>query len=712
MPNLNLPTFSTLNAENLKISVEADLQAGNDFLDALQNRTSKPSSADEALADIIKLETLDNQIERSWGLLSHLNSVMSSDAIREAHHAVLPLLSAYGTRQGQHQQLFACYQLLKNSHQFSDFSNARQRSIILAIQGFELSGVGLPDTEKQQFADINSQLSSLSAKFADNVLDATQAYKRILTKDELAAITETGLAMLTSAGDAYIEKQDIEKQDKDNTDNTAVIEKQKIDGKLYVATLDIPVYIAIMTHAENRQLRQEIYQAFCTRASNQAQVINTEKNHDNASIMADILSLRQQKTDLLSSPQQPLNSYADISLARKMADSPQQVFDFLYDLADRAKVPAKKDLAQLQQEAKDHPEYGIDDIAIWDTAFLAEKVRKQQFNLSQEALRPYFPVPKVLEGLFQIVHQLYDIHIKQKTVDVWHQDVLFYEIYDADVLIGAFYFDLYARTGKRGGAWMNGFQSKRETADNQQLPVAFMVCNFTPPQNDKPAQLTHDEVITLFHEFGHGLHHMLTKVTVPSVAGVNGVEWDAVELPSQFMEFWAWEAEGIALISQHIDTAKPLPQSMLDAMLSARYFQSGMMALRQLEFALFDLSIHAQSYDQQTPASADSIQQTLDKVRQDVALLIPPDYNRFQNAFSHIFAGGYAAGYYSYKWAELLASDAFDRFEEEGIFNKATGADFKRHVLEMGGSQPASENFKNFRKRPPQLDALLRHSGW
>lgn len=691
---LNLANFSQLTAQNLKASVLQDLAAGNALLDTLAKST--PTAASTALADITQLELVDNALERSWGLLSHLNSVMSSDDIREAHHAVLPELSAYGTRQGQHEQLFARYQQVQeNAEFFSALSVARQRSISLAIRSFKLSGVALPADKKARFADINSELSSLSAKFSDNVLDATQAYKRILTEAELAGITETGLNMLAAAGEAY---------QKDQPDED--VSAHKVNGTLYVATLDIPVYLAIMTHAQNRKLREEIYQAYCTRAS--AHAASDAKEFDNAANMVNILKLRQEKAALLE-----FKHYADVSLATKMAESPQKVFDFLNDLAKRAKAPAQKDLAQLTQEAAEH---GIAEIQPWDTAFLSEKVKNKHYNLSQEALRPYFQLPKVLAGLFDIVQKLYGIRISQKKADLWHEDVQFYEVYEHDKLIGGFYFDLYARTGKRGGAWMNGFQSKLQLthADDtlNQLPVAFMVCNFTPPTKtdtgNKPALLTHDEVITLFHEFGHGLHHLLTKVTVSGVAGVNGVEWDAVELPSQFMEFWAWEAAGIALISQHIDTGEALPQSMLDAMLAARHFQSGMMALRQLEFALFDLTLHTHT---QITGEQD-IQNILDKVRAEVALIIPPAYNRFQNGFSHIFAGGYAAGYYSYKWAELLASDAFDRFEAEGIFNTSTGADFKAHILEMGGSKPAAENFAAFRKREPQLAALLRHSGW
>lgn len=684
-PALTLPDFSATAPDTLQTAVETELVKLHALLDTFATET--PTIADDALADIVRLETMENALEHQWGLLSHLNAVMSNDDIRDAHHAVLPQLSEYGTRLGQHQQLFARFNLVKHdATAFNSLSQARQRSIELAIRSFELSGVGLDDDKKKTYADISSQLSKLSATFSDNVLDATQAYKRVLTTEEIAGITETGLAMLKANGEKYLA---------DNPDA-----KPSNDEPLYVATLDIPVYIAIMTHASHRPLREEIYKAYSTRAS------EVTPDYDNADNMAKILSLRAEKAALLG-----FNNFAELSIATKMADSPQEVFDFLNDLAKRAKAPAGKDLAQLQNIASD---YGIDNVQPWDTSFLSEKVKQAEFNLSQETLRPYFPLPKVISGLFAIVKTLYNIDIVQVQTSLWHDDASFYEVHDAahGELIGGFYFDLYARTGKRGGAWMNGFQSKVLSDGLNQLPVAFMVCNFTPPTQtdagEKPALLTHNEVTTLFHEFGHGLHHILTKVGVPSVAGVNGVEWDAVELPSQFMEFWAWEPEGLELISGHVDTGEILPQALLDAMLAARHFQSGMMALRQLEFALFDLSIHAAD----NAPDAAGIQDILNNVRADVSLVKTPEYNRFQNGFSHIFAGGYAAGYYSYKWAELLASDAFDRFEAEGVFNTDTGNAFRTAILEAGGSQPASETFAAFRGRKPSIEPLLRHSGW
>lgn len=461
-----------------------------------------------------------------------------------------------------------------------------------------------------------------------------------------------------------------------------------------------------MTHADDRNLRETLYHAYVTRASEFDAHTNAKGEAlNNADIMGQILQLRAQKAKLLG-----FDNYAEVSLSTKMADSVVEVETFLRDLAAQATPAAKQDLAQLQKYAQ---AYGINDLQPWDSAYIAEKVKQSEFSLSQEEIRPYFPLPKVISGLFTIVERLYGIKVQEhsESVSRWHDDVRFYQLFDADDhLLGGFYFDLFARSGKRGGAWMSGFQSRYTYTeqDHQQLPVCFMVGNFTPALDGKPSLLTHDEVLTLFHEFGHGLHHLLTQVTVSDVAGVNGVEWDAVELPSQFMENWAWDAEGIALISSHVESGEPLPKDKLAALLAVKNFQSGMQTLRQIEFALFDLLIHAH-----TPAlNYEGILATLNAVRDDIAIMQTPDYNRFANGFSHIFAGGYAAGYYSYKWAELLSADAFSKFEEEGIFNPTTGKAFRETILSVGGSFPAKTNFENFRGRSASIDALLRHSGF
>lgn len=696
-PNLKLVDFNKVSPEQIKSQVQQAIDAGNAFLDGLDNETEAPRQAQQALSDIIEFDHIGLGLDRSWGVLSHLNSVMSNDAIREVHHEILPLLSAFGTRVGQNKPLYTRYQTIKNDSEFfASLEPARQRAIELAIQSFELSGVALDADKQSDYADIQSQLSTLSAKFSDNILDATQAYALPLTEAQLAGITESGLAMLKAAAEQYIAKQ--------SEAGKAVEDKPD-----YVATLDIPVYLAVMTHADDRKLRETLYKAYVTRASEFDKHKNSKQESlDNSQVMADIMALRAKKSELLG-----FDNYAQVSLSRKMADSAEQVEGFLRDLAEKATPAAKRDLEQLKAEARAQ---GIESIEPWDTAYLAEKVKQAKFNLSQEEIRPYFPLPKVIDGLFNIVNKLFGVRAVEQSdkVALWHEDVRFYQLFDKDdSLIGGFYFDLYARTGKRGGAWMSGFQARYEYAGNvgeaySQLPVCFMVGNFTPPTDDKPSLLTHDEVLTLFHEFGHGLHHLLTEVSISDVAGVNGVEWDAVELPSQFLENWAWDSEGIALISAHVDSGEPLPESQLKALLAAKNFQSGMQTLRQIEFALFDLLIHAQS-----PApDYQGILATLDKVREDVAVMQTPDYNRFANGFSHIFAGGYAAGYYSYKWAELLSADAFSRFEEEGLFNADTGQAFRDNILAVGGSLPAKTNFENFRGREASIDALLRHGGF
>ncbi|PNK60895.1 M3 family metallopeptidase [Psychrobacter sp. FDAARGOS_221] len=705
-PNLHLVDFSKVTPEQLKQQVTQALDKGNAYLDNLDQQ-DVPTEAQPALNDIIEFDHIGLDLDRSWGVLSHLNSVMSNEDIRQVHHDILPLLSAFGTRVGQNKALYSRYQTIKNdSDFFNSLDNARKRAIELAIQSFELSGVALPADKQATYADIQSQLSTLSAKFSDNILDATQAFALPLNDEQLAGITDSGLAMLQAAGEQHKAKLVASEQQTQT-------EVDALPTPYYVATLDIPVYLAVMTHADDRKLRETLYKAYVTRASELDSHKNSQGDSlDNSDIMANILDLRNQKAHLLG-----FNNYAEVSLSRKMADSAEQVESFLRNLADKATPAAKRDLAQLEAEATNQ---GIDEIKPWDTAYLAEKVKQDKFKLSQEEIRPYFPLPKVIDGLFDIVQQLFGVRAVEATeqADLWHEDVHFYQLFDSNAdgeeqLIGGFYFDLYARQGKRGGAWMSGFQARYEYAGSsaeayRQLPVCFMVGNFTPATNGKPSLLTHNEVLTLFHEFGHGLHHLLTKVSVSDVAGVNGVEWDAVELPSQFLENWAWDSKGINLISAHVDSGEPLPQSQLDALLAAKNFQSGMQTLRQIEFALFDLLIHA---DSPAPDYA-GILATLDQVRHDVAVMQTPEYNRFANGFSHIFAGGYAAGYYSYKWAELLSADAFSRFEEEGVFNAQTGQDFRNNILAVGGSLPAKTNFEAFRGREASIDALLRHGGF
>ncbi|WP_201588947.1 M3 family metallopeptidase [Psychrobacter fozii] len=695
--DLRLVDFATATPSMLQAQVINAIDSANAFLDAMTDTIDNSTSA---LEDVMTFDHINLALDRSWGILSHLNSVMSNNEIRHVHHELLPKLSAYGTRVGQHQPLFNRYQTIVNDTAFfATLEPARSRTIELALRSFELSGVALPKAEQEKFAAIQSKLSTLSATFSDHVLDATQAFALPLQEEQLAGLTESGLALLADAGEQYKVRQLA----------SGVLTQADIETlptPYYVASLNIPVYLAIMTHADNCDLRETMYRAYVTRASEFDKHTNAKgESLNNADIMSQILSLREQKAKLLG-----FDNYAEVSLSTKMADNVAEVEAFLRDLAEQATPTAKQDLAQLQKYAKNH---SIDDLQSWDSAYIAEKVKQSEFSLSQEEIRPYFPLPKVIDGLFAIVERLYGIKVQEKSESVsrWHEDVRFYQLFDADDhLLGGFYFDLFARSGKRGGAWMSGFQSRYtyDEQDHQQLPVCFMVGNFTPALAGKPSLLTHDEVLTLFHEFGHGLHHLLTQVTVGDVAGVNGVEWDAVELPSQFMENWAWDAEGIALISSHVETGEPLPKDKLDALLAVKNFQSGMQTLRQIEFALFDLLIHGHS-----PAlDYDGVLATLNTVRNDISIMQTPDYNRFANGFSHIFAGGYAAGYYSYKWAELLSADAFSKFEEDGIFNPATGKAFRESILSVGGSFPAKTNFENFRGRSASIDALLRHSGF
>ena len=703
--DLRLVDFDNVSPSTLQSHVISSIDAANTFLDEMSADTDSHNSAanisaEQALADVMTFDHINLALDRSWGILSHLNSVMSNDDIRHVHHELLPTLSAYGTRVGQHQPLFNRYQTIVNDTAFfAALEPARARAIELALRSFELSGVALPKDEQEKFAAIQSQLSTLSATFSDNVLDATQAYALPLQQEQLAGLTESGLALLADVGEQY----------KANQLASGALTQDDIEAlptPYYVASLNIPVYLAIMTHADDRSLRETMYRAYVTRASEFDAHTNAKgESLNNADIMSQILQLREQKAKLLG-----FDNYAEVSLSTKMADNVAEVETFLRSLATQATPAAKQDLAQLQKYAQD---YDIEELQAWDSAYVAEKVKQSEFSLSQEEIRPYFPLPKVISGLFAIVERLYGIKVQEQSESVsrWHDDVSFYQLFDADDnLLGGFYFDLFARSGKRGGAWMSGFQSRYTYSEknHQQLPVCFMVGNFTPALDGKPSLLTHDEVLTLFHEFGHGLHHLLTQVTVGDVAGVNGVEWDAVELPSQFMENWAWDAEGIALISSHVETGAPLPTDKLAALLAVKNFQSGMQTLRQIEFALFDLLIHAH-----TPAlDYDGILATLNTVRNDIAIMQTPDYNRFANGFSHIFAGGYAAGYYSYKWAELLSADAFSKFEEEGIFNPVTGKAFRETILSVGGSFPAKTNFENFRGRSASIDALLRHSGF
>lgn len=665
--SIALPDFAQLTIDQLKQQVE---QALGHAKQQLEQVPAQFESSQQALDLIFELDHAENNLQQAWGMLSHLNAVKNSPELRELYQQILPSLSDYYTQLGQNQWLYQAYQLIQNSADFKNLSVAQQSAIQLAIRDFKLTGVALEGEAKQRYADISARLSELSSHFSNHVLDATQAWSMPLTEQQLQGLPESSVALLQQ-----------------------LAAQREQSGA--IATLDFPAYLAIMTHANDRNVRESVYRAYVTRASELS-----DAQFDNSALMQEILQLRHEMANLLG-----FDNFAEYSLASKMAPSVHEVKKFLVDLADKARQPAKAELEQLEQEAK---QYGIEQVASWDTAYLSEKIKLREYNLSQEHLKPYFPAPMVIKGLFEIAEKLYGIQIEEKQASVWEPDARYYEISEHGNVIAGFYFDLYARSNKRGGAWMGGFRSRMHTKHELQLPVAFMVGNFTPPVGNAPALLSHDELVTLFHEFGHGLHHLLTEVDVIHVAGTHGVAWDAVELPSQFMEFWTWDEQALNLVSQHFETQQTLPAELIQALLSARYFQTGMQTLRQVEFALFDLNIHST-----TPApDTIQIQHILNEVRAQVAVLPTTSYNRFQHSFSHIFAGGYAAGYYSYKWAEVLASDAFDRFEQEGLFNRDTGRQFRQAVLAVGGSIDALTAFKNFRGREPELTALLRHNGW
>ncbi len=666
-----LPKFSQIEPQNIVASVEQAIQRCKETIE----QVLKQEQYDwENL--IAPIDQVDDQLSRLWSPISHMNSVVSSDALREAHDACLPLLSAYGTWVGQHKGLYQAYLSIQQSEAFSTLSEAQRKVIDNAIRDFTLSGVALEDDKKQRYGEIKSRLSELSSTFSNNVMDATLGWRKHITDiNELKGLPESAL--------------DAARQ---------LAEQESLEGWLF--TLDIPSYLPVMTYADNAELRKEMYIAYNTRASEQGP--NGGK-WDNTQIIEETLALRHEIANLLG-----FDNYAELSIETKMAQSADQVNQFLMDLAKRSKPQAEQDLQELRDFAQE--QYGQSELNAWDMAYYSEKLKEQRYAISDEQLRPYFPEPKVISGLFEVVKRLYSVDIiERQGVDTWHKDVKYYDIVDQQgSLRGSFYLDLYARAKKRGGAWMDECQVRRRLEDDSvQYPVAYLTCNFNGPVGDKPALFTHDEVITLFHEFGHGIHHMLTKIDVSGVSGINGVAWDAVELPSQFLENWCWQPEALAFISGHYQSGEPLPQDLLDKMLSARNYQSAMQMLRQLEFSLFDFRLH-EEYDPQSPVD---VQSFLNQIREQVAVVVPPAFNRFQNSFGHIFAGGYAAGYYSYKWAEVLSCDAFSRFEEEGIFNPQVGQDFLSNILEMGGSKEPMELFVAFRGREPNVDALLRHSG-
>ncbi|WP_432806234.1 M3 family metallopeptidase [Moraxella nasicaprae] len=686
---LKLIDFRQATPETLQQLTEQALLDAENFLDNLGDTSLL--SPDQAIDIIEQFNTLTAKIERPAGILMHLNYVVSNDKIRHAHHEVLPKLSSFSTKVGQSVALYQIYKTLQDNFEQLDGAyqtDAHAQAINKALQNFVLSGVALDDDKKAQFAQIQSELSLLSAKFADNTMDASNHYARPLHAHELSGISENGLALLKTAGDNYKQKNP--------------------DAKLptdYVATLDIPMYFAIMQFADDRVLREEVYHAYTTRASDQSPDTTA---FDNAPLMTKIINLRTQAAALLG-----MSDYAEYSLATKMADSSEQIEQFLLQLSAAARPKAESEYAEVQAFGKT---LGIDEVMPWDIPYIEEKLQLAKFNLTSDELRPYFPLPVVLDGLFEICRKLFGITLSiadKADYTAWHDDVLFCQIHDeiSQELLGGLYLDLFARHGKQGGAWLDDYQKRNLTANDSTLPVGFIVGNFAPPIDDKPSLLNFDEVNTLFHEFGHALHHITTQVNVAAVAGINGVEWDAVELPSQFMENFAINAEGIRAISRHIQTGEPLPEDKLNALIDTKNFQKGLQTLRQMELGLFDLRLHTKTINHFGNIEFDDILAVMDKVREEVAVIIPPSYNRFGNGFTHIFAGGYACGYYSYIWAEVLSSDAFGKFEEEGIYNPQTGRAFRQEILARGSSRSAKENYMAFRGREANAEALLRHRG-
>ncbi len=662
----DLPRFAEVRPDHITPAVDQVLATARATVQA-STAEAVPATWDAVLAP---LTDATEKISWVWDPVSHLNAVVNSPELREAYNSNLAKISEFYTELGQNLALFAKVKALATSADYASLSPARRQIIEHQLRDFRLSGAELPDAEKARFADIQARLSELSARFSQNVLDATDGFARYIDDvAELDGLPDDVLEMMRAAAEA--------------------------DGKPgYKLKLHFPFYFPVMQYANHRALREAMYHANATRASEFGPA-----ELDNTLLIGETLSLRDEEARLLG-----FANYAEVSLAPKMADNPAQVIAFLRDMAARAKPFAQRDRAELEAFARD--ELGLNELQAWDLAWVSEKLRVARYDFSEQEVKAYFAEQRVLDGLFAIISKLFDVEIRPLTATLWHPDARFWEVQRNGQVVAQFYTDLYAREGKRGGAWMADIRARRLLADGSvQIPVALLTCNFTAPVGDKPALFTHDEVITLFHEFGHGLHHMLTEVDELGVSGINGVEWDAVELPSQFMDNFCWDWEVLSHMTAHVDTGAPLPRALFDKMLAAKNFQSGMMAVRQVELALFDMLLHAEL------DAKGEFMALLDAVRAEVAVNPTPVYNRLPHSFSHIFAGGYAAGYYSYKWAEVLSADAYAAFEETGHANPAVGEAFRREVLAVGGSRPAIESFRAFRGRDPQIDALLRHTG-
>ena len=677
-----LPRFSDIRTEHITPAIEQLLEDNRAIIARIRADGTTPTWENF----VQPMVDANERLSRAWGQVSHLNAVVNSPELREIYNANLLPVTQYYAELGQDQTLFEKFKQLRNGVHFEGLNLARKKVVENELRDFRLGGAELPSQEKERFLQIQEELSALSSRFNDNLLDSTNNFMlHVESADELSGIPADVLEMARETA-----------------------EKDGIPGWKF--TLHAPSYSPVMQYADNRTLREKMYRAYATRASELGNV-----EWDNTPLINRILELRKEEAQLLG-----FDSYAGVSLATKMASTPKQVMDFLSELAAKAKPYAECDLKELHQFANDKLE--LEKLEAWDLTYASEKLRLDRYAFSDQEVKQYFPETSVLPGMFKLVENLYGIIIAPPTeaasVQRWHPDVKFFNVNDADgKLIGQFYLDLYARPGKRGGGWMDDAIGRRRTGSRGQdiqTPVAYLNCNFSPPVclNDqiRPALFTHDEVITLFHEFGHGLHHLLTRVEDLGVSGINGVEWDAVELPSQFMENFCWEPEVVSNMTKHVDNGEPIPQLLFDKMLAAKNFQSGLQMLRQIEFSLFDIRLHSDF----NPSAEKTVQQLLDEIRRQIAVIIPPAFNRFTNSFSHIFGGGYAAGYYSYKWAEVLSADAYSLFEENPaskVINAETGARFRNEILAVGGSRPALESFIAFRGREPKIDPLLRHNG-
>jgi oligopeptidase A len=663
-----LPRFSQIKPEHVIPAIDQLLAENKALVDALAAAADAPTWS----TFVQPMEDANERLSRAWGPVSHLNSVMNSAELREAYNACLPKITQYYAEMSQNLALFAKFKALKVSVGYVLLNPAQKKIIDNELRGFRLGGAELPEDQKPRFLEIQEALARQSAKFEENLLDATNAFSLLITD----------AADLAGLPDDVIQ---------------AAHEAAARDGNSgWKFTLHAPSYMPIMQYADKRELREQIYRAYVTRASE----FGTPEL-DNTALIDQIVRLRREDAMMLG-----FASYAEESLATKLAETPQQVKDFLSELGARAKPYAERDMQELRDFARD--ELGLADLQSWDATYASEKLRVARYAFSDQEVKQYFPESKVLPGMFKVVETIYGLDIRPAHADMWHADVKFFDLRDrSGTLIGQFYLDLYAREHKRGGAWMDDALTRRRKDGAIQTPVAYLTCNFSAPVGGKPALFTHDEVNTLFHEFGHGLHHLLTQIEDMGVSGINGVEWDAVELPSQFMENFCWEWDVLKHLTEHVDTKAPLPRALFDKMVAAKNFQSGLQTLRQIEFSLFDIRLH----DDFDPASGKTALQLLQEVRAQVAVMLPPDYNRFPNNFSHIFAGGYAAGYYSYKWAEVLSADAYSLFEENGVLSAEVGHRFWSEILGVGGSRPALESFVAFRGREPSMDALLRHNG-